>query len=228
MIRCHAPVVQPVRSEEAKPKESLGYHFFRWLRWSAVCAMLIPVGIVGFVQWQHVRTAELEAELKQDMLERGMTAQDIERVLRSSQNPSRDRSTVAESNYYTARHAEIEAGLIKELAMLNMPADDVERIYKAFNAATSVSPKSHASSERAARDAAFVKRLAQSGRSAEDIERLIQVTRRKSEMAESQPSLEKSQRERIEDALKILLRSGLTKEEITEILASNAEAAEKK
>ena len=58
-------------------------------------AHLIPiVAILGFFvtatvvsvarQWRRVRIAEIEATLKEEMIKRGMTAEEIERVLRAS------------------------------------------------------------------------------------------------------------------------------------------------
>jgi hypothetical protein len=39
------------------------------------------VAIIGFIQWRKVRIAEMEATLKQQMLDRGMSADEITRVL---------------------------------------------------------------------------------------------------------------------------------------------------
>ena len=83
MYRCQQPpMVQPV-VQPVKAKDSFSAHFFRWLRWSAVAGMLIPVGIVFIVQMVWLVQAENELEFKRDMLDRGMNVQEIERVLRS-------------------------------------------------------------------------------------------------------------------------------------------------
>lgn len=44
------------------------------------------VGVVGIVAnaWQKNRQVELECSLKQDMLNRGMSAEEIERVIKAS------------------------------------------------------------------------------------------------------------------------------------------------
>ena len=44
------------------------------------------VGVVGIVAgaWQKNRKIELEIALKQEMLQRGMSAEDIERVIKAS------------------------------------------------------------------------------------------------------------------------------------------------
>ena len=44
-------------------------------------ALLIPIVAIIAHHWQQVRRAELERRLKEQMLERGMSAEDIERVL---------------------------------------------------------------------------------------------------------------------------------------------------
>lgn len=44
-------------------------------------AALIPVTIVAAVQWRKVRQSELEYHLKQEMLARGLSPADIERIV---------------------------------------------------------------------------------------------------------------------------------------------------
>lgn len=223
MYRCQQPpMVQPVVQPVVhKYKDSFAGHFFRCVRCMVFFGAMIPISIVGFHYWAATEQAEQEARLKRDMLERGMSAQEIEKVLLASQNPSRNRSNAAESNYYTARHAEIEASLIKELAALNMSADDIERVHTAFAATNGTQAKSHSTSERATKDAAFIKRLAQSGRSAAEIERLLKVAGKTGASTEkAAAAAEKSQQAKVEDALKTLLRSGLTAEDVTKVLKS--------
>jgi|GEM_PF-6646999 len=230
MYRCQQPpMVQPVVQPVAhKHKDSLGAHFFRWLRWSAVMMALIPIAIVGAVQWQTVRVAKYEADLKREMLKRGMSAKEIETVLRAGSQGSHHRMS-AESGYYTARHAEIEAALIRDLAALNISADDIEKIYQAFTANSGSESKNHQSAERAIKDAAFVKRLAQSGRSAQEIERLLKVHARSGgeDRQAVVAAAEKSQQAKVEEALKTLLKSGLTAEELNRLIGSETPSLEK-
>jgi hypothetical protein len=49
-----------------------------------MAGILLPLAIVGMVQWRKVRQAELEASLKHEMITRGMSAADIKVVLESS------------------------------------------------------------------------------------------------------------------------------------------------
>jgi hypothetical protein len=48
-----------------------------------VCLMaaMIPVTIVAAIQWRKTRQSELEYHLKQEMLARGLSAADIERIV---------------------------------------------------------------------------------------------------------------------------------------------------
>ncbi|MCA9025204.1 MAG: hypothetical protein KDA86_08330 [Planctomycetaceae bacterium] len=48
-------------------------------------SVLIPIASVGFVQWRKVRERETAAGLIHDMLARGCSTEEIERVLQSAQ-----------------------------------------------------------------------------------------------------------------------------------------------
>jgi len=61
-----------------------------------VLAALVGIVAIIAVNWSKVRRAEFDATLKHDMLQRGMTADEIERVLRASQSsPCRPSSNLA-------------------------------------------------------------------------------------------------------------------------------------
>jgi len=53
--------------------------------WFLLFAMIVITSVTGTIAhvWQKVRRAEQEAALKQDMLQRGLSVEDIERVLRA-------------------------------------------------------------------------------------------------------------------------------------------------
>ena len=57
---------------------------------AVVGAMLVAAIKVIAGSWQRTRCTEIEASLKHDMLERGMSADEIERVLKAS-GPSSER-----------------------------------------------------------------------------------------------------------------------------------------
>lgn len=50
---------------------------------------LAVVAVVAVIQWRKVRVAEMDATLKQQMLDRGMTSEEIVRVLEASRKSSR-------------------------------------------------------------------------------------------------------------------------------------------
>jgi hypothetical protein len=78
-----------------------------------VCIAIISVGCTIAVQWRKARQVEVEAALKKEMIERGMTADDVVKVLRASSI------------------AEHEANQAMELAKEGMSADDIVKILKA-------------------------------------------------------------------------------------------------
>lgn len=45
--------------------------------------LILVIGCVAAASWSAVRQREVEAELKQDMLDRGMTAEEIEQVVKA-------------------------------------------------------------------------------------------------------------------------------------------------
>ena len=51
---------------------------------SIVAIGLVVVAVVAVIQWRKVRIAEMEAALKQQMLDRGMPSDEIVRVLEAS------------------------------------------------------------------------------------------------------------------------------------------------
>jgi hypothetical protein len=54
--------------------------------------LLIAVTAIVVTSWRRARQLEAESALKQDMLQRGMSAEDIERVIRASSTPAEKES----------------------------------------------------------------------------------------------------------------------------------------
>src|SRR5262245_61201373 len=52
-----------------------------------LCGALVALVAILAHQWRAVRRTEMELALKQDMLRRGLSVEEIERVLRASQVP---------------------------------------------------------------------------------------------------------------------------------------------
>jgi DNA-binding transcriptional MerR regulator len=108
------------------------------------------VGITAIVatQWQKVRQAELEALLKQKMLEQGLSPEQIKMVLEASPPPRKTRSPYYEaqlSEYQLKmdarlrkaemdarlRKAELEARLKQEMLRRGMSAEEIKQVLEA-------------------------------------------------------------------------------------------------
>jgi hypothetical protein len=55
------------------------------------------VGLVGIIahHWRRLRQTEIETEMKREMLNRGMSAEDVERVIKASASPADGEKTAA-------------------------------------------------------------------------------------------------------------------------------------
>jgi hypothetical protein len=92
------------------------------------------VGIVAIIahQWRCMRQAEVEGALKQDMLNRGMSADEIERVIRVSNQPTaaldkaghKAQESISDNEYY----------LVEKLVDESKSAEEIERIIRAVKA----------------------------------------------------------------------------------------------
>jgi hypothetical protein len=78
-----------------------------------ICIAVIAVGCTVAVQWRKARQAELEVVLKREMLHQGKSADDIEKVLRSTASVS---------------PAELEAALKRKMLDRGMSADDIAKV----------------------------------------------------------------------------------------------------
>jgi hypothetical protein len=74
---------------------------------------VISVGCTIAVQWRKARQVEVETSLKREMVERGMSAEEIVMVLGASSKPANEAQSVA------------------QLAEQGMSADDIVKIIKA-------------------------------------------------------------------------------------------------
>ena len=81
-----------------------------------LCITIISVGCTIAVQWRKARQVEVECALKREMVERGMTADDILKVLGASSQ---------------SEHA---VSQITELAKEGLSADDIVKILLAAKA----------------------------------------------------------------------------------------------
>lgn len=69
--------------------------------WFLLFAMIVITSVAGTIAhaWQKVRRAEQEAALKQDMLQRGLSIEEIERVLRAPAKQSETRADKSGDKY---------------------------------------------------------------------------------------------------------------------------------
>ncbi len=138
-------------------------------------------GILGWIittvaaQWRKVRVAELDAALKQEMLERGMGPAEIDQVLRANRRGGNLNGTPG------LTPSSPKAAVVKSLTDGGYEGADIERILRAFGS----HPDPAAVLERDGREkeAAFqravqakveiVEMMAANGNEAEEIERVL-------------------------------------------------------
>src|SRR5947209_4163292 len=90
-------------------------------------AALIPITIVGVIQWRMMRQTEVQAELTRDLLEKGLSVAEVERILQADL-PHWERHN---DSVWGVEHAKIEANLKRELAHMGLSGDEIERVVKA-------------------------------------------------------------------------------------------------
>jgi hypothetical protein len=100
---------------------------------SVVGGLLVAIVAVVAMQWRRVRIAEIEASLKQQMLDKGMTAAEIEAVMKASQFPGQCGSVSSTGNEAVDR-----AALVQRMVDNGYEGADIERVIKAYQ----VSPQS--------------------------------------------------------------------------------------
>jgi hypothetical protein len=85
-----------------------------------VCGAIAVLGSFLGYQWRRVRVAEMEIALKQQMIDKGMSAAEIVQVMRVS-SPSSDRTEEPE-----------KANIAKHLAWAGMSGEGIERVIRAL------------------------------------------------------------------------------------------------
>jgi hypothetical protein len=170
------------------------------------CIALIPITIVGFCQWRAVREAEAAANLRRDLIDRGLTVAEVERLT----NPAYHYREPESSPYYRAQHDVVEEGLKRDLAARGLSAEEIESIFRAWSSAVPVSGRyTRESADRARKDAELIKALVQNGRSAQEVERILRAAPR---------GTAETRRAEVESALRVLRHHGVTPEEVQRAL----------
>ena len=88
----------------------------------------ILTAIVGH-HWRRVRLTEAELAVKQDMVQRGMSVADIERVLRAGEK--RSLWHLSDATRLQIEKSEQRLGLAERLLQQGMTPEDVERVMNA-------------------------------------------------------------------------------------------------
>jgi hypothetical protein len=92
-----------------------------------VCVALVPISIVGFCQWRAVREAEAQGALKRDLIDRGLTVPEAERLVHGPP-PAAD-----------VRRAEVDAAL-RTLRRSGLSPEEVRRAIAEPAAGNSTDP----------------------------------------------------------------------------------------
>jgi hypothetical protein len=105
-----------------------------------LCGTLIAIVAIIAYHWGAVRQAESETSLKQDMLQRGLSVDDMERVLKANSHP------VAPEKNETV--TEYEYALIEKLIDEGKSAEDIERVLRACRGKTTSTESTEKDVER--------------------------------------------------------------------------------
>lgn len=90
-------------------------------------AAIIPIAIVGVIQWRMVRQSEVQADLTRELLEKGLTVAEVERLLQAADAPYWERRDMT---MWSVEYAKIESNLKRELAQMGLTADEIERVVR--------------------------------------------------------------------------------------------------
>jgi hypothetical protein len=115
--------------------------FWEWLtsldRGVVVLGLLVAAGtilaVTGIIAaaWRHVRQSADRARLVREMLERGMSAEQIARVLLAAQLAGGEEEEGEDEEALVGAESSLEVRLVKVLSNNHYDADDVNRILSA-------------------------------------------------------------------------------------------------
>jgi hypothetical protein len=130
--------------------------------------LLIGLSAVLAGIWRSARVAELEANLKQQMLGRGMSAAEIEQVLKASSSPE---SAFSGSLAFTGNLIKDKATLIKLLVDHSYEGDDIAQVLQAFDA----SERGGTAPEVTRQKAEMLGNLLQQGMEVKEIDKVLRA-----------------------------------------------------
>jgi hypothetical protein len=90
---------------------------------------MIAVVAILATQWRRVRIAEMEGALKQQMLDKGMSAAEIEQVMKAGQQASWTPPGLIGT---TGNEAQDRAALVQRMVDEGYEGADIERVLKAY------------------------------------------------------------------------------------------------
>jgi hypothetical protein len=136
--------------------------------------LTVIVSVIGS-HWRRVRLTELESSLKQQMLDKGLSVEDIERVLKASSQPDENQSALSP----VGGPGSDRAALVEHLAEYEFSAEDIERVLRAMQDLPGQPPTGAAGPGRIKKNApdkvAAVTNMLDNGMSVEDIERVLRA-----------------------------------------------------
>jgi len=94
---------------------------------SVLGAVLVAITAVVTFQWRRVRVAELEAALKQNMLDKCMSASDIAHVINAGKELDSDSQVGA-----TGDAAVDRAAVVQNMIENGYEGEDIERVLRAY------------------------------------------------------------------------------------------------
>ena len=150
-----------------------------------VGGFLVAITAIVAHHWRAIRRTELEVALKQDMLRRGLSVDEIERVLRASEKPpeAATKADPVSDNAYALTEKMIDEGrsgeeierllkllqanggtvsdnehaLIEKMLDESKPIDQIERVVRAFRAPPPASPAAAAGEPEPPRETAILR-----------------------------------------------------------------------
>jgi hypothetical protein len=111
---------------------------------AGVVGLIISVTALLVTNWRRVRQLDIESALKQDMLHRGMTAEDIERVIRATSVPVEDKASTEggfgkvaawKAGLSELTDKELQAKVASDLAVYEMNSEMLEEALQALGRA---------------------------------------------------------------------------------------------
>jgi hypothetical protein len=135
-----------------------------------VCAIAGAAVIATLAaHWTRVRLAQIEANLKQQMLDKGMSAAEIDQVLKASREPGE-----YSSPQFTGEIEADKAGLVTFMAEYEYGGGDIERVIREFGNVPAGMPAEEKRQLVRAR-ARAVQGMVENEKEAEEIERVLRA-----------------------------------------------------